>query len=538
MKSGRMVAVWACALACCIAGCAGQGRRDVSVLLPENTPAVLKLDDLGRVYDAMVDSGFRDAVLREAGLTDVKHADEIRQWDRVCRSIKSLQLSFHGLHGPQGMPDVLLVADVGRTVDVRTWLPASVGKLMERSSRYAGTNVFQTKMPGGGGRLLMASTDGRLLAATDLVTLERTLDAMKGRTKRPLTGSSRYCRAMKNLAGRDASLYVSMPDLLRALEAKTHGWDSLGLGIMIGVLGLRDIDTLSAGGDYEGHTAAARLVTNGRHALVRVFAEPPSVRKVPAHLSAQTLACFTLGIHDGPGVWRRLFDFIARQSMRMHEADSIKEFEREFNEEAEKEIGFPIADAAAIIKGDIGFAIGKDVDEGDGLLFASVTDQAKARQLLGRIRNNREFKDKKLKEHRCLDCTVHAIGEGMNAFVWTIVDGVVLMSPRVAQIESAIRTRRGKAAPLGAEPGFQKIQSLLPARNNLFVYWNLGRMLEILDEDEAPPPLRKLMAGRSIGLALTVDGDTVEARLVQNKLLTLLQFWTLMKPMVTGTGFH
>ena len=115
------------------------GARDVPALLPSDTVAYLKLGNMTAVYDAMQRSGFRDAFLQMAQREGREEGQAAAAVDNIFRNLLSVHLSFHGwTRYRREYVKLLLVADVARTRDLKTWLPLPMAGMLRPASKCGG----------------------------------------------------------------------------------------------------------------------------------------------------------------------------------------------------------------------------------------------------------------------------------------------------------------------------------------------------------------------------------------------------------------
>ena len=513
---------------------------DVAEWLPANTTAYARLANLSKLYGAMEKSGFRDWLHEQAQQGGPRIAREFLAWEKVIKSIKSVHFSLHGLRPVRYTvyAEALMIADIGKTVDAKAWLPPMVGAMLKECAQAGPVKVYQAPLREFNKcGLFLAGAGGRVFVSTDLLLLENTLEAMAKGRKAPLAREPRYRRATRDQEHWDCLLYAGGPELMGMIAAVAGPYGSRELHAVAEMLSLRDIRAAAALADYSGHSAKIRVRMDSESLAYKLLARPGTGPKMPAHLAADTFFFASLNLGDGKKTWPLLCRYLSRKLLRIGEVKSLERFHQEMKQ-GEKELNFTFDSLASVVQGDIGVALEKNPDREGFCVFWTTNNEAEGRKLVERFAASREFRRTEKKSHECQGIRVQVLERNERSrLAWAILDNVVLMSEQPGPVESCIKARKQGKTLRGAD-GYRRMPLMLPEKAMGWLYWNPEAMLRAIGEyHEAPEAAKSWVKGMAVGGALLVADGEIELRLAQTKPDILVKFFEAIRAALAGEMF-
>lgn len=492
------------------------GADRVAEILPEDTMAYARLNNVGQLHNLLTGSGLKGQVLREIREGSPRSAGELEGWDRIAGEVRSLHVSFHGAtrYRRHVNMQILLVADVGRSVDPPEWLPPMLGGTLVEVGRHGQTQLYEVARDDLRDKrlqVLIASADTKVMVSTDLLLLEDALGALKNGRAKSLAGSANFREVTEGLAERDILLYAVVPEFVRTVAGVMNRRRRADLLSAAEMLSLDDSRCACYAADYAGSTGVLRLQMDPDSRAYELVAQPPVTPKSPDCVPAASSMLLSVHIGDGQQTWQTLSGYLRAKLPRIGKAESVAAYDRNLKQRQE-ELAVEFEHVAGLVDGEIGVFCGQSIVEGKYYALGFVRDRAEAERVM------RDYEGTYGSGGSVQDiggAKLHAARDGGPG--WTIIEDCLLFGPEPRGVGAAISAKQ-RGTTLGGSKSYGALAARLHPRSAWLFVLNVEYYLKAVEEwDDLDRPAQEWLNDLLVGASLTAENGIVEVRTASSK---------------------
>lgn len=490
----------------------GGGPRDHADALPKDTVGYVAAVNLGRVRDALKDSGLLEEMTADLSEEDAELARSL------LADARALRVSFHEPSGGvrEDKPVAVLAAvEMSGTVDPAERFPAEWMEGFETREDDDGNTIY-SHGAGTDEEVHLCGRGGRLYAATDAALLARQLEGTLT-DDGSLSETGDFRDAVDGLPDGDVLAYVSGPALMGLLRkaALSAGRGDREAMMAAESLGIEDFRGGVLVGGYDGAVRMARLLVDDVNPVYAALEQPRRSFDIARYLpeTAPFFVCAAVG--DPAETLERVLAVVMRAGIAMGALDDEAEF-AEGRRYVEERFDIPLAEVAELVDGEVGvFAVNA---ERNGPVFYAAVEDPEETHVVFLDWLEEDWRDPP-RERTVGEFTIYTVGAQWETLSWVFIDDFFFTAEHAESLEPVCKAM-DEGATLRGFDRYKELSGRLPARSTARIYVNVGPQVQPLlrsmaPDGEEPPEIPVL------GLSVTVEDGRVDVRLATDRELDL-----------------